>query len=135
LNTEKLSKRSFEKVLKDCDKDDFYAHVALDNYHCMTARELKSEKVKKERADTYKLVVNFYTQTLRRDPMNAYAANGLAITIAENGHIEQAKDIFNQVREANVANPNAWVNLAHAYVELIGDCGGKSKNESETKDE
>lgn len=121
--------------MKDCDKHDFYAHVALGNYHCMTARELKSEKVKKQRADTYKLVVNFYTQTLRRDPMNAYAANGLVITIAENGHIEQAKDIFNQVREANVAKPNTWVNLAHAYVELIGDCGGKSKNESGTKDE
>lgn len=135
MNTEKLSKRFFEKVLKDSDKDDFYAHVALGNYHCMTARELKSEKVKKQRADTYRLVVNFYTQMLRCDPMNAYAANGLAITIAENGHIEQAKDIFNQVRVTNVANPNGWMNLAHAYVELIGDCDGKSKNESETKDE
>ncbi|KAG1160549.1 hypothetical protein G6F37_003883 [Rhizopus arrhizus] len=141
LNTEKLSKRSFEKVLKDCDKNDLYTHVALGNYHCMTARELKSEKAKQQRADAYKLAANFYSQTLRRDPTNVYAANGLAITIAENGHIEQAKDLFNQVRESDVSNPNVWVNLAHAYVELkqykqaivmYGNCSKKFFNNKDT---
>ncbi|KAI7905639.1 uncharacterized protein BX663DRAFT_500417 [Cokeromyces recurvatus] len=114
----KLYKRSFEKVLKDCDKNDLYTHVALGNYHASIAREMKTEKTKQIRADSYKLAVNFYSQALRRDPMNTYAANGLAIVIAEIGHIEQARDLFNQVREANVNNPNVWVNLAHAYVEL-----------------
>ncbi|ORE11726.1 TPR-like protein [Rhizopus microsporus var. microsporus] len=118
LTTEKLSKRSFEKVLRDCDKDDLYTHVALGNYHAATARELKSEKAKQQRIESYKLAVNFYSQALRRDPTNVYAANGLAITIAENGHIEQARDLFNQVRESNVGNSSVWVNLAHIFVEL-----------------
>ncbi|KAI9475952.1 MAG: hypothetical protein EXX96DRAFT_283036 [Benjaminiella poitrasii] len=114
----KLYKRSFEKVLKDCDKNDLYTHVALGNYHANIAREMKTEKTKQIRADSYKLAINFYSQTLRRDPMNIYAANGLAIVIAETGHTEQARDLFNQVREANVNNANVWVNLAHVYVEL-----------------
>ncbi|KAI9248923.1 hypothetical protein BY458DRAFT_550823 [Sporodiniella umbellata] len=118
LSTEKLSKRSFEKVLKDCDKNDIYTHVALGNYHCMLAQELKSESLKQPRIDAFKLAANFYSQALRRDPTNVYAANGLAITIAENGHNEQARDLFNQVRESNVSNPDALVNLAHTYVEL-----------------
>lgn len=118
LTTEKLSKRSFEKVLRDCDKDDLYTHVALGNYHAATARELKSEKAKQQRIESYKLAVNFYSQALRRDPTNVYAANGLAITIAENGHIEQARDLFNQVRESNVGNSSVWVNLAHIFIEL-----------------
>lgn len=117
-DSEKLSKRSYEKVLKDCDKNDLYTHVALGNYHAATARELKGDKSKQARADAYKLAVNFYSQALRRDPTNAYAANGLAIIIAESGHHEQARDLFNQVREAAVNNASVWVNLAHVYVEL-----------------
>ncbi|KAF1795976.1 hypothetical protein V8B55DRAFT_1454269 [Mucor lusitanicus] len=117
-DSEKLSKRSYEKVLRDCDKNDLYTHVALGNYHAATARELKGDKSKQARADAYKLAVNFYSQALRRDPTNAYAANGLAIIIAENGHHEQARDLFNQVREAAVNNASVWVNLAHVYVEL-----------------
>ncbi|KAI7866509.1 hypothetical protein BDF14DRAFT_1811906 [Spinellus fusiger] len=115
---EKLCKRSFEKVLKDCDRNDLYTHIALGNYHAAAARELKNEKVRNQRTESYKLAVNFYQQALKRDPQNAYAANGLAITLAENGHIEHAKDIFNQVRESTASNPCVWLNLAHTFVEL-----------------
>lgn len=116
--SEKLCKRSFEKVLRDCEKNDLYTHVALGNYHAAAAREYKTEKQKDQRKESYKLAVNFYSQALRRDPLNVYAANGLAITILETGHVEEARDLFNQVREAAVNNSSVWVNLAHAYVEL-----------------
>ncbi|KAL0093325.1 hypothetical protein F4703DRAFT_1266544 [Phycomyces blakesleeanus] len=115
---EKLCKRSFEKVLKVCDRDDIYTHIALGNFHANAAREMKTDKVRNQRIESYKLAVNFYQQALKRDPQNAYATNGLAITLAENGHLEHAKDIFIQVREATVNNPCVWVNLAHAFVEL-----------------
>ncbi|KAI9251267.1 hypothetical protein EDC94DRAFT_621906 [Helicostylum pulchrum] len=116
--SEKLCKRSFEKVLRDCDKNDLYTHVALGNYHAAAARECRAEKQKDQRKESYKLAVNFYSQALRRDPLNVYAANGLAITILETGHVEEARDLFNQVREAAVNNASVWVNLAHAFVEL-----------------
>ncbi|ORX50505.1 TPR-like protein [Hesseltinella vesiculosa] len=115
---DKSSKRSFEKVLKSCDKDDIYTHVALGNYHAGTAREMKSDKLATQREGAYKLAINFYSQALKRDPKNAYAANGLAIVLAENNQTDQARDIFNQVREATPNNPCVWVNLAHVSVEL-----------------
>jgi RNA polymerase-associated protein CTR9 len=115
---EKLCKRSYEKVLKDCDKNNIYTHIALGNYHAAAAREMKQDKSRQQREESYKLAVNFYSQALRRDPTNGYAANGLAITIAEKGHLEQARDLFNQVRETTVSNASVWVNLAHIYVEL-----------------
>lgn len=118
IENEKNGKRSFERVLRECNKNDIYTHVALGNYHASTAREIKGDKAKNIRYEAYKLAVNFYSQALRRDPHNVYAANGLAITIAENGHLEQARDLFYQVREAAVNNVNVWVNLAHVYVEL-----------------
>ncbi|KAI8341198.1 hypothetical protein BC941DRAFT_510409 [Chlamydoabsidia padenii] len=117
-NNDKTCKRSFEKVLKSCDKDDLYTHVALGNYHASAAREMKTDKQSSQRQDSYKLAVNFYTQALKRDPKNAYAANGLAIVLAENNNIDQAKDIFAQVREATPNNPCVWINLAHIFVDL-----------------
>ncbi|KAI8062417.1 hypothetical protein BC940DRAFT_349615 [Gongronella butleri] len=115
---DRTSKRSYEKVLKSCDKDDIYTHVALGNYHATSARELKSEKQSAQRQEAYKLAVNFYSQALKRDPKNAYAANGLAIVLAENNQIDLARDTFHQVLEAMPNNPCVWVNLAHVSVEL-----------------
>ncbi|KAG0180123.1 protein required for normal CLN1 and CLN2 G1 cyclin expression [Apophysomyces sp. BC1021] len=115
---EKLCKRSFEKVLKECDKNDLYTHIALGNYHAATAREMKSEKYRSQREDAYKLALNFYTQALKRDPKNSYAANGLAIILAENGEINQAKKLLNEVRETMDHNPSIFINLAHCHVEL-----------------
>jgi RNA polymerase-associated protein CTR9 len=43
-NNDRTCKRSFEKVLKSCDKDDLYTHVALGNYHASAAREMKTDK-------------------------------------------------------------------------------------------
>ncbi|CAO3590033.1 unnamed protein product [Absidia cylindrospora] len=117
-NNDKTCKRSFEKVLKSCDKDDLYTHVALGNYHASSAREMKTDKQSSQRQEAYKLAVNFYTQALKRDPKNAYAANGLAIVLAENNNVDQAKDIFAQVRESSPNNPCVWINLAHIFVEL-----------------
>lgn len=115
---EKICKRSFEKVLKDCDKNDLYTHVALGNYHSNTAREMKGDDKRAARSEAYKLATGFFSQTLKRDPYNVYAANGIAITLAERGYVNEAKDIFNQVRESAVNNPSIWVNLAHVHVEL-----------------
>jgi RNA polymerase-associated protein CTR9 len=43
-NNDRTCKRSFEKVLKSCDKDDLYTHVALGNFHASAAREMKTDK-------------------------------------------------------------------------------------------
>lgn len=61
--------------------------------------------------------MSFFTQALKREPTNIYAANGLAIVMAENGHLDFARDLFQRVREATSTFPSIWVNLAHFLVE------------------
>ncbi|KAI8140666.1 hypothetical protein BJV82DRAFT_671405 [Fennellomyces sp. T-0311] len=114
---ERLCKRAYEKVLKSCDKNDVYTHVALGNYHASVAREMKSEKNKSQRQESYKLAMGFFLQALKRDPKNTYAANGLAIVLADNGHIDQARDLFNQVHESAPSNPCISVNIGHIFAD------------------
>lgn len=47
-NNERMCRRAYEKVLKDCDRNDIYAHVALGNFHAANAREMKSEKSRQQ---------------------------------------------------------------------------------------
>lgn len=44
---------------------------------------------------------DFYKRILAKDPLNAYAANGLGTVLAERGEIFKAKEIFNRVREVS----------------------------------
>lgn len=69
------------------------------------------EKRHQERAVAmYKLVV-------RNDPRNIWAANGIGAVLAYKGCINEARDIFAQVREATADFSDVWLNIAHIYVE------------------
>ncbi|OZJ04482.1 hypothetical protein BZG36_02674 [Bifiguratus adelaidae] len=112
------SRKSLEKVLKDCDRNDIYALVALGNHHLNVARDLKRDDQKQQRDQSYRLAVEFYDKVLRKDPNNVFAANGIAIAIAQKGMLQEAKDYFSQIREAAGKVPAVSVNLAHIYTEL-----------------
>jgi RNA polymerase-associated protein CTR9 len=49
---------------------------------------------------------------LKIDAYNAYAANGIAISLAVHGHHSEAREMFLQIREAASAIPTIWLNLA-----------------------
>jgi len=49
---------------------------------------------------------------LKIDAFNAYAANGIAISLAVHGHHSEAREMFLQLREAASAIPTIWLNLA-----------------------
>ncbi|KAL1916967.1 uncharacterized protein VTP21DRAFT_5164 [Calcarisporiella thermophila] len=111
------SKKTFEKVLKECNRHDIYALCALGNHHLMGARELKGEDKREMRATAYRYAVDHFIKVLAHDPNNIYAANGIAIAMAENDELVEAKDIFLQVREcAQCSAP--WINLGHVYMQL-----------------
>jgi RNA polymerase-associated protein CTR9 len=44
---------------------------------------------------------DYYKRILEKDPLNAYAANGIGTVLAERGEIFKAKEIFNRVREVS----------------------------------
>lgn len=54
---------------------------------------------------------------LRTDPKNIWAANGIGAVLAHKGCINEARDIFAQVREATADFCDVWLNIAHIYVE------------------
>jgi RNA polymerase-associated protein CTR9 len=64
-----------------------------------------------------KLAYDFYWKVLQTDPTNIYAANGVGVFFAEHGNLDTARDFFIQVREASGDIADAWINLAHVYVQ------------------
>ncbi|OQR87367.1 RNA polymerase-associated protein CTR9 [Achlya hypogyna] len=58
----------------------------------------------------------YYKKTLQTHPFNVYAANGVGIMMAEKGHLDKAKMVFAEVRQACPDMPDSWINLAHIYM-------------------
>jgi RNA polymerase-associated protein CTR9 len=60
---------------------------------------------------------DYYKRILAKDPLNAYAANGLGTVLAEKGEIFKAKEIFGRVREVSEDSiADALLNLGHIYL-------------------
>lgn len=109
------AKGSFERILKNIDRNDTYALIALANDRLFHARNEAKPDLKH---NYYKEAVKLLDKVLREDPKNLYAAHGLAIALAETGHLAEAKDTFGLVREADVNFMPAQVNLAHVLMEM-----------------
>lgn len=92
----------------------------------------------KEREKRHKIrALNMYMQVLKIDPKNIWASNGIGavlgkyitntkykwvqyihlIILAHKGAVNEARDIFAQVREATADFCDVWLNIAHVYVE------------------
>ncbi|KAH9640676.1 hypothetical protein HF086_010554 [Spodoptera exigua] len=93
--------KKFERILQNAStSNDAYSLIALGK-----------EKRHQERA------LAMYKQVLKSDPKNIWAANGIGCVLAHKGCINEARDIFAQVREATADFPDVWMNIAHIYVE------------------
>ena len=112
-NELKPAKKTMERILAR-HNGDAYALVALGNiYH----REAKLETKKDAVEHSYSRALHHYYTSLNLNLHNAYAANGIAVILAEKGHFREAKDIFLQLREALPVAPDIWLNLAHVEME------------------
>lgn len=90
--------------------DLFLGNVWLQTLHQPT-KDKEREKRHQERA------LAMYKQVLRNDPRNIWATNGIGAVLAYKGCINEARDIFAQVREATADFCDVWMNIAHIYVE------------------
>lgn len=90
--------------------DFFLGNVWLQTLHQPT-KDKEREKRHQERA------LAMYKQVLRNDPRNIWATNGIGAVLAYKGCINEARDIFAQVREATADFCDVWMNIAHIYVE------------------
>ncbi|RUS34355.1 hypothetical protein BC938DRAFT_481013 [Jimgerdemannia flammicorona] len=117
MNESRNSKKSLERVVRDCDKNDVYGLIALGNYHLGVARDAKGDDKRLQRQESYRIAAQSFSRVLKSEPTSVYAANGIAIAIAETGSLKEAQQTFDQVREAASNFPSVMVNLAHILVE------------------
>ncbi|KAF8978532.1 protein required for normal CLN1 and CLN2 G1 cyclin expression [Entomortierella lignicola] len=104
------SRKTLERIVKEINRHDVYALLALGNNHLGIAREEKDNVTMKQ--ELYKKAFEFFDKVLKIDAYNAYAANGIAISLAVHGHHTEAREMFLQLREAASTIPTIWLNLA-----------------------
>lgn len=112
--------RHYKHTLQNYEKHDRYALVGMGNLYLMSAREMRreSEADKQKRSATYSRAVEFFDKALQLDPMNAYAAQGIAIALIEDKKdYKNALQVLIKVRDT-IKDAHVFVNLGHIYAEL-----------------
>lgn len=108
--------KKFERILKNpCTSQDSYSLIALGNVWLQTLHMPTKYKDKEKRHQERALAM--YKQVLKIDSRNIWAANGIGAVLAHKGAVNEARDIFAQVREATADFCDVWLNIAHIYVE------------------
>jgi RNA polymerase-associated protein CTR9 len=108
----------FKQSLLECDKHDIYSLISLGNLYLAVARSIKSSSSDTSKKDrTYFKAAELFDKALQLDKYNAYAAQGIAIILAETKRPEAALPIFNKIRET-LDDLTIYINLGHCYVEL-----------------
>lgn len=108
-----LAEKNFEAIMKQ--RQDPYALIARGNYFLQCVHQPIRDKNK----DKVCLATaqKTFTDVLRIDTKNIWAANGIGAVLAHKGYFTEARDIFAQVREATADFSDVWLNIAHIYVE------------------
>ncbi|XP_071551015.1 RNA polymerase-associated protein CTR9 homolog [Panulirus ornatus] len=108
--------KKFERILKNpSTTNDSYSLIALGNVWLTTLHQPNRDKEKERKHQDRALAM--YKSVLRSDPRSIWAANGIGAVLAHKGYINEARDIFAQVREATADFSDVWMNIAHIYVE------------------
>ncbi|ODQ54576.1 TPR-like protein [Saitoella complicata NRRL Y-17804] len=119
-----LEARHYKQTLRNYGGGDLYSLVGFGNLYLRQARDMKptNEKEKEERSKVYLKAIEFFEAVLKKDHHNAYAAQGIAIALAENKVPDQqnaklALRLLSKVKEA-VPDVSVLINLGHVYNEL-----------------
>ena len=104
----------FDRIIK-ANPDDTYSLVALGNIWLHSSYQNMRDKEKEKRHEGRALQT--YKTVLKIDPKNIWAANGVGCVLAHKNMLNEARDIFAQVREATADFSDVWLNIAHILVE------------------
>ncbi|KAJ2501613.1 protein required for normal CLN1 and CLN2 G1 cyclin expression [Coemansia sp. RSA 1972] len=107
------ARRAFEHVLKDIAKHDVYALCSLGNFYLAAGKSESvrasseanaSSPIAKKARDlaqqNYKRALEFFGKCLQLDARCVAAAHGVAIAMAERGFANDARRLFQEVRDA-----------------------------------
>ena len=112
--------RHYKHTLQNHDKNDQYSLTAMGNFYLQGAREKRgtTDKEKGDRMSRYDQAVAFFDKVLSLDSCNAYAAQGIAIAMAEDlRDTTGALHTFLKVRDT-IKDFSVFLNLGHLYSEL-----------------
>lgn len=111
-----LEQELHKQTLVNVDKHDTYSLVAMGNIYLVNAQShAKSEMAKRQRS--YMRAGEFFEKALQLDRRNAYAAQGVAIALAETKRASLALPIFTRVRESLTADMHSYLNNANCLME------------------
>lgn len=117
--SEDIEQKHYKHSLVDYDKHDTYSLIGLGNLYLSIAREIRvnssADAEKKEK--TYFKAAELFDKALQIDGSNAYAAQGVAIILAETKRAEIALPIFGKVRET-LNDISIYINMGDCLVEL-----------------
>ena len=122
--------RGDEASKKDDDKTlklDEYALVSAGNAAYYSAlkeglHKRSDPKIRQREEDHYKRAESLYKKALVKEPTNAFAANGLAILLAERGRMDDAKAIFTLVQESlEIENAAITGTSASAVTKILSE--------------
>ncbi|KAL7034537.1 hypothetical protein ACKWTF_008002 [Chironomus riparius] len=108
-----LAEKNFEAIMKQ--RQDPYALIARGNYFLQCVHQPIRDKNKDKAC--LATAQKTFSDVLRIDSKNIWAANGIGAVLAHKGYHIEARDIFAQVREATADYSDVWLNIAHIYVE------------------
>lgn len=109
----------YRHTLKYYANHDLYALVGMGNLFLTQAREMprNTDSERQKRSQTYSKAVEFFEKTLRIDPKNAYAAQGIAIALVEDRKdYKTALNIFLQIKDT-VKDFTVYLNIGHLCCE------------------
>ena len=89
------AQHQFERILKNHPKDT-YSQIALGNIWLHTLYQSSKDKEKEKRHEQRALAM--YSEVLKIDARNIWAANGVGAVLAHKGLLNEARDIFAQVK-------------------------------------
>lgn len=117
---ENLETNHNRETLVKYDSHDLYALISLANLYITISRDAKksaSSKDQEKSKQAFLKAIQLFQKVLQLDPLNIFAAQGLAIVFAENKRYGQALDILRKVRDS-LDNEAVHINLGHCLLEM-----------------
>lgn len=108
------------ETLVKYDSHDVFALISLANLYVVIAKDTRKSSNPKEQdksKHSYLKAIQLYQKVLQVDPLNVYAAQGIAIIFAESKRLGPALEILRKVRDS-INNEDVHLNLSNCLLEM-----------------
>ncbi|AMD21083.1 HEL198Cp [Eremothecium sinecaudum] len=119
-NGENIETKHNRETLTKYDSHDLYALISLANLYLTIARDTRkytNAKEQEKSKQSFLKAIQLFQKVLQIDPLNIFAAQGLAIMFAESKRYNQGIEILRKVRDT-MDIEDVHMNLANCLLEM-----------------